>query len=299
MLALGIFFSGLLGCGPSGSLESDSTNGSDGEPGQTPTTLPQPTFVHPDFRLTQQELESILDRLHEQEPRALTDGVRAKILARPRTFLDQVNTLFTYPDETFLLADKEHLLPEGYVPSDLVRLEDYQAPDLQSPGLVLNRQGLELRQIILPDLLAMAEAAQGEGIVLDLSSAYRSYEYQRGLFQTWVESLGLEEAQRVSARAGTSQHQLGTTIDFGSITLEFATHPAGRWLAARAWDFGFSLSYPEGQESLTGYAFEPWHFRWIGKESTKIEQELFEGSQFRFLLFWNLVKDDLYQVWQN
>jgi hypothetical protein len=96
----------------------------------------------------------------------------------------------------------------------------------------------------------MVEAARLDGVLLDISSTYRSYTYQENLFAYWVDQLGREEAERVSARAGTSQHQLGTTVDFGSVTTAFAAEPGGIWLSEHAHRFGFSLSYPDGYEAV-------------------------------------------------
>ena len=118
-----------------------------------------------------------------------------------------------------------------------------------------------------------------------MSSAYRSYDYQAGLYNRHVEQLGKAAADRVSARPGHSQHQLGTTIDFGSIAAGYGETPNGRWLAAHAWRFGFSLSYPAGYEEYTGYDYEPWHFRYLGRVGTRLEREFFAGLQQRFLVF--------------
>lgn len=244
--------------------------------------------VHPNFTLSEQDLKDILEDIIQLDERALLPAIQQNILSRPQAFLDLVYLLVHFPQETFLLADKEHFLPEDYVPSDLVDLSRYEAIRTGHPFLTLNRAQMQLRAIIMPDLLAMVEAARQDGIILDLSSTYRSYRYQEGLFATWVQRLGQEEAERVSARPGASQHQLGTTIDFGSITSDFADHPAGLWLAQRASEFGFSLSYPSGMEWLTGYIYEPWHFRWIGRPAARLEQEYFQGSQYRMLLFWHL-----------
>ena len=95
-----------------------------------------------------------------------------------------------------------------------------------------------------------------------------------------------EEAVRTLAPPGHSQHQLGTAIDFGSIDVSFARTPAGQWLLANAWRYGFSLSYPEGQEALTGYSWEPWHYRYVGRAAAGLIQEFFAGRQQEFLSFY-------------
>jgi D-alanyl-D-alanine carboxypeptidase len=101
-----------------------------------------------------------------------------------------------------------------------------------------------------------------------------------------VKAYGKEQADRESAQPGKSQHQLGLTIDFGSITDEFAYTPEGKWLRENSWKYGFSLSYPEDMEWLTGYRHECWHFRYITPLGTKMEKEFFNGIQQYMLQYW-------------
>ncbi len=169
-------------------------------------------------------------------------------------------------------------------PEDLRELDDY------SRILTLSRQGHKLRGIVLPQLLAMNEAAKQEGLSLLISSTYRSYEYQKMLFNRYVERDGLEEAERYSARPGHSQHQLGTVIDFGSIDETFAETPEGKWLYTNAWKYGFSLTYPKGLEDLTGYMWESWHYRYITPAGTEMEREFFLGIQEYLLRFFHQKK---------
>jgi len=107
---------------------------------------------------------------------------------------------------------------------------------------------------------------------LFVNSAYRSYGVQEQTFNQWVQSSGLAYAERTSARAGHSEHQLGTTADVGypGHFLEGFTGTAeATWLAANSWKYGFIISYPNGKEDITGYAYEPWHIRYLGKEAAK------------------------------
>lgn len=206
--------------------------------------------------------------------------IQRALPAKPAVFLECAKQLLSLERDILTLVDKRTQLPADYAPADLVTLQKF------GNRLILNRDGLALRAAVMPDLLAMVEAARQDGIQLDISSTYRSYEYQRDLFAYWVEELGRAEAERVSARPGASQHQLGTTLDFGSVTLEFAEHPAGVWLAEHAGRYGFSLSYPNGYEDVTGYDYEPWHFRWISRKGTRMEERFFGGIQQFFLEFW-------------
>jgi D-alanyl-D-alanine carboxypeptidase len=174
-------------------------------------------------------------------------------------------------------VDKAKALPEGFVPPDLV--------DLDGRPLSLSRQGHRLRREAESALETMDRAARKDGVTLMVSSAYRSYEYQVGLFGRNVKELGRAKAELESAQPGHSQHQLGTAIDFGSITDEFAETRASRWLVANARRFGFTLSFPKGLTAITGYRWESWHYRYIGKAAATMEADYFGGVQEYLLLF--------------
>jgi D-alanyl-D-alanine carboxypeptidase len=127
-----------------------------------------------------------------------------------------------------------------------------------------------VRQVVVEDLKRMLAAMEEAGLQPVISSAYRSYAEQEATYAYWVHTLGQREADRVSARPGHSEHQLGTAIDFASaengyeLDESFANTREGRWLLANASRYGFVLSYPAGKEAVTGYAYEPWHYRYVG-----------------------------------
>ena len=248
-----------------------STGGAAATGGTIQTAEDTDLSLHSQFALTETELDGIVA--------GLPDESAAAIRGNPVQFLDNVAVLLQADRSVLTLVDKDNLLPAEFEPDDLVPLSTF------ADRLTLNRDELSLRSPLMPDLLAMVDDAAADGVTLDISSSYRSYTYQEWLFQYWVEELGLEEAERVSARPGSSQHQLGTTVDFGSVTAAFADHPAGIWLAENAWRYGFSLSYPDGYEALTGYAYEPWHYRWITPAGTRLEREFFGGIQQVMLEF--------------
>ena len=117
----------------------------------------------------------------------------------------------------------------------------------------------------------MASAARAAGARLAVQSAYRSYYNQRSTFAYWSRVSGYSAALRSSARAGHSEHQLGTTIDFRSYGgsapwyyADWGNSKAGHWLKLNAWKYGFVMSYPKGKSSVTCYAYEPWHYRYVG-----------------------------------
>lgn len=164
-------------------------------------------------------------------------------------------------------------LPEGYRPPDLTRVG-----------------GQLVRALVVPDLHAMIDAAASEGVELAVVSGYRSPEDQAEAFESAVwralaRSSGEIDRAEAESRAarfvappGHSQHQLGTAIDFSSWEVGYAVQPrfaetaAGRWLDTNAWQYGFLLAYPRDAEPRTGYAYEPWHYRWVGRELAAVVQ---------------------------
>jgi D-alanyl-D-alanine carboxypeptidase len=175
------------------------------------------------------------------------------------------------------LVDKKHPLPEGYEPEDLAELQ---------PGVYeLGRKGLMLRRAAAEALERMAAAARSEGIVLVASSAYRSYDYQVQVYNRIAGEMGREAADRESARPGYSQHQTGLALDFGSIDDSFAETRAGRWILENGGRFGWSLSFPDGYEEITGYRWESWHYRYVGEDLAAFIDTWFGGIQQYALQF--------------
>jgi D-alanyl-D-alanine carboxypeptidase len=160
------------------------------------------------------------------------------------------------------LLDTIYMLPSSYAPGDLV--------DSSAAGL---NRGYPIRAILLDDLSAMVRDARAAGVSLAVVSGYRSHAQQASTFQYWVDVAGYEAALRTSARAGHSEHQLGTTLDFttagGASPWEYADWAAtreGAWMAANAWRYGFVMSYPRGSFAQTCYDYEPWHYRYVGRD---------------------------------
>ncbi|MCA1754023.1 MAG: M15 family metallopeptidase [Spirochaeta sp.] len=236
-------------------------------------------LLHPDFTLTLAELRQLISTAPEE--------AQAAILARPQYFLELMKQALGLPADYLVLVDKQNRLSADYLPRDLVQLNEY------SDQILLNRSDLSLRRVLMPDLLAMIEASAQEEVSLLVSSTYRSYDYQAGLFRRNVERFGEDQARTFSAEPGASQHQLGTVLDFGDITPAFAETDAGRWMRENAHLFGFSLSYPPDLEDLTGYVWEPWHFRWLTRLGTELEREFFNGIQQHFLEFYHAAEPRL------
>ncbi len=152
-------------------------------------------------------------------------------------------------------------LDAKWAPDDMVKIsKTYLAPGASG----------SLRSEAASALEHMLSEGQAEGHVIRVRSAFRSYKKQGRIFRNKSHRYGEARASRVSARAGHSQHQLGTTIDIvlpryrNRITQRIAKSPEHKWLRNNAHNFGFALSYPRGQENLTGYMYEPWHYRYLG-----------------------------------
>jgi D-alanyl-D-alanine carboxypeptidase len=175
-------------------------------------------------------------------------------------------------DDLLVLVNKEYQLPSTYAPTDLVSICT-NIPNLRC----VNNTNFLIRNILISDLQEMVNAATQDGIDLSIRSAYRSYATQQSTYNYWLGVNGgnVGVTDQISARAGHSQHQLGTAIDFSSVEINdglggtFASTQASKWLADNAWKYGFVIGYPAGYESVTGYSYESWHYRYIGKTNTR------------------------------
>lgn len=118
-------------------------------------------------------------------------------------------------------------------------------------------------------LFQLQAGASVAGFDMPMLSGYRSYDYQVGLYNQYVERDGQEAADRYSARPGYSEHQTGLCFDVGAIDDAYGETQAGIWLAQHAADYGFILRFPQGKEYITGYMYEPWHIRYVGVDVAK------------------------------
>ena len=209
-------------------------------------------------------------------PDQLARKVAASVLESP-AFIMELLVLLQQDPYTYYLVDKKNALPDGYEPDDLV--------SLRAGSYRLDRDGLMLRAIAVEALEELSAAAASEGIFLTVGSTYRSAAYQAQVYEREVALYGKEAADRESAQPGKSQHQLGLTLDFTPIYDAFAQTPASRWLLNNASRFGWSLSFPDGYEEVTGYRWESWHYRFVGKDLAAFIDKYFGGIQQYALQF--------------
>lgn len=166
----------------------------------------------------------------------------------------------------WLVVNKRHpLKPATYTPAPLV------APDMPL-RLSSSTPEMLLRQDAADALAELARAAKADaGLELMLSSGYRSYDYQKNLYSFYVSRQGQAEADTQSARPGYSEHQTGLAADVEPASREcevevcFADLPEGQWVAANAYRYGYVIRYQKDKDHATGYTYEPWHLRYVGK----------------------------------
>ena len=173
------------------------------------------------------------------------------------------------PEKVDVLVNKKRNLPNDYVPNDLEKLSEV-------PTVLENPEVNQLRSVAYEGLKELFKAAsEEEGYELYARSGYRSYNTQTSLYSSYVESYGQTAADKYSAKPGQSEHQTGLSIDITCEALNyrlddtFVDTEEGKWVAENAHRFGYIIRYPKGKEDITGYLYEPWHIRFLGKELAK------------------------------
>lgn len=178
--------------------------------------------------------------------------------------------VFDKDDWRLILVNKQHPVPEDYI----VELETIKG-------------NMKCDARIISDLIAMFQAADADGVNLAVCSPYRDLNRQEWLFERKIKSymkkgMSYMEAYSLASQIvmvpGASEHQLGLAIDincdtYTSLDEGFADTEAGKWLAAHCYEYGFILRYPLGKEYITGVEYEPWHFRYVGKEAATVISE--------------------------
>ena len=188
------------------------------------------------------------------------------------SFNKAANSL-TDPTSIWIIVNKQHpLSPINYAPSDLVNLT---LPTTQSNP--------QMRAPAADALTKLFSDATAQNIHLQVLSAYRSYDYQVNLYNNYVSRDGQAAADEYSARPGYSEHQTGLAVDIGAASgtcnLDqcFNATPEAQWLASNAYKYGFILRYTADKVDVTGYEYEPWHFRYVGTDlSTEMHDQNIE-----------------------
>lgn len=147
-----------------------------------------------------------------------------------------------------------------YIDGILIVNKEYSLPKNYNPGV--NEEALK-------NLKQMQADAKAVGLNIPLISGYRSYETQEKLYKKYVLKDGEKNASTYSAKAGNSEHQTGLAFDIGSVDRSFEGTDEAKWISENAHLYGFIVRYPKGKTSVTGYIYEPWHVRYLGKKTAK------------------------------
>lgn len=164
------------------------------------------------------------------------------------------------PEETKPAESSESDTQLTYINGILIANKTYALPPDYNPGVDPDAQAAFDK---------MQSAAAAEGLNIYISSGFRSYDYQAGLYERYVEKSGKSEADRYSARPGHSEHQTGLAFDLNTIDITFADTAEYDWLKVHCAEYGFIIRYPENGESVTGYMYEPWHIRYLGTDTAQ------------------------------
>jgi zinc D-Ala-D-Ala carboxypeptidase len=194
-------------------------------------------------------------------------NIADQVQAKPVTIFNPPKYSIDDADSIWVVVNKQRQIsPLRYKPENLVS-PAFPRPKVQNPF------GLQLREeaALATVELAAAMRAASKGTLI-LNSGFRTYKNQQGLYNRTRDTRGLAAAEKLSARSGHSEHQLGLAADFSArgegcvIMVCFGNTEAGRWLEENSHEYGFILRYPKGYQSITGFQYEPWHFRYVGVE---------------------------------
>lgn len=179
-------------------------------------------------------------------------------------FYENVTTI-GQPYELLVLVNKYYQLPEDFKQYNLVNMDKkYTVND--------GKQYL-LSAVAYEKYVQMSDAAKKEGLSMRAISAYRTEDYQRNLYNNYVITSGKVNADNFSARPRFSEHQTGLAVDINSTKGIFEYTSEFKWLQKHAYEYGYILRYPKGKEWITGYSYEPWHYRYVGTDVAKIIYE--------------------------
>lgn len=190
---------------------------------------------------------------------------------------DNIDTedVITNADAYDMVVNKTRNLSSDYIPGDLVPLNDI-------PTVLKNPEINQLREVAYDALKELfIKAEEEKSFKLYARSGYRSYNTQDALYNSYVANHGQLEADTFSAKPGQSEHQSGLSIDITCEAMNFQLEDTffdtaeGKWVADNAHRFGFIIRYPKGKESITGYQYEPWHLRYVGKT---LATEIYESQ---------------------
>ena len=160
------------------------------------------------------------------------------------------------PNDILVLVNKNNKLKEDFIPNNLIKLD-----------LRYSNKEKYLKKEAAEAFYKLSKDAGKLGYKIIAVSGYRSYTYQKELFKYYVNSKGIDYALMCSAKAGHSEHQTGLAVDVEGENKDynlFEQTKEFKWMINNSYKYGFILRYPKGKEDITGFKYEPWHYRYIG-----------------------------------
>lgn len=211
-----------------------------------------------------------VDEILEENNIEETDAEGNEVDVVVDTEIPAKQVTFDKSDWRLVLINKQHPVPEGY-----------------SFELGTIKGSMKCDARILDDLFAMFQAAKKDGMNLVVCSPYRDLNRQKVLFERKITNymgrgMNYMEAYKLASQAvtvpGASEHQIGLALDivsatYTSLTAGFGDTPEGKWLAEHSCEYGFILRYPLGKEYITSIEYEPWHFRYVGRDAAMLITE--------------------------
>ncbi len=164
--------------------------------------------------------------------------------------------LISNPDNLIVLVNKNNKLTSNFVPSNLVKL-----------NTTYSYENKYVKDIVATSFEELHKDAYSLGYNITITSAYRDYNYQLDLFNYYVKEKGLTYALKASAKPGHSEHQTGLSIDVEGSNKDYDNFDKSKefeWMKNNCYKYGFILRYPQGKEFITGFKYEPWHYRYVG-----------------------------------
>jgi D-alanyl-D-alanine carboxypeptidase len=223
-------------------------------------------FVNSAYQEQQNNLSIVLDIFDTNTPVLVKEAKKKAPVYINLPEAKQIRAIvedYTQPDSLWTYVSKNSSILTSYTPSDLV---------IPNVAIRSGKSDSErsVRKVAAQPLEKLFKGAEQAGYRLIVGSAYRSASLQQAILNSAIASVGLEAANFGIALPGQSEHQTGLAVDISSASLEcyidscFSGTDDGQWLAKNSYKYGFIVRYPSGKENITGYQYEPWHFRYVG-----------------------------------
>ncbi len=228
-----------------------------------------PIIITPDNKILKYDIKnSSIDR---QNLEAYFNGIKFDYEEKIKKQLLKKSIKLGLENGNLILVNKQNFLERDYIPKNLVEVKYFAKNRSRAGRKMVKRAGEHFN--------LLSEEAMKSGYEIVVTTAYRDYDFQNNLYSSYVKNHGKALADRFSAKPGSSEHQTGLVADVSSpsvnyeLTEDYINTKEGKWLEENAHRFGFIIRYPKDKEDITGYMYEPWHIRYVGKE---IATEIFE-----------------------